>query len=59
MVVRRILTDGKYKLDDCTIIITCTKARKISVDCESSYVLSTIYSNVLSIRVQGAVSPWL
>lgn len=42
--VRHILTDGKYKLGDCTIIITCTKARKISIVSVSSHVLSTIYS---------------
>lgn len=43
--MRHLLTDGKYKLGHCTINIACTKARKISVDSESSHVLSTIYSN--------------
>ena len=44
-VVRHVLIDGRYKLDGCTIIITCTKARKISTDSESSHLLSTAYGN--------------
>lgn len=43
--MRHILTDGKYKLDQCTIIISCTKARKISIGSESSHVSRSISSN--------------
>lgn len=44
--MRYFLIDGKYKLGYCIINIVCIKVRKISVDFESSYVLSIIYSNL-------------